>query len=248
MTTYIEIRKDKNLTASALFGVAALLIYSGVIVLIIDGFDLSRLWKLACLGGFIYIPLGILARRARLPAALLGAFLYAAYLTWECFLSVKYGPNLMMEDLFFKALIIVLLLMAVISALKCSMTYKAVTMTLAVALIVSLEFLAHAIWLNSLWKREVLIQAICDANQQARQDMQSKRPRLFELHGENYEDLFSGRHKGPFEIWYAEYHPSIYVMRTSEEKWVETYNQSMELWNLSLSNSTPGKLSQNNYR
>jgi hypothetical protein len=235
----IAIRYDKNVTVSALFGAATLLICWGVINWFITGFELNWLGMLLCFSGFIYIALGVLARWVRLPAALVGATLYAAFLVFECFLGVNHGVNLVTEGFFFKIPIVILLLVAVVSALQCSTAYKVVIMSLVAALIVSLGFLVHALRLNTLWKSEVSVQAIYDGSEQAKQDFQNGRLRLFEFHGENGEDKFSGRHQGQFEIWYAEYHPSVDVQRIPEEKWVETYNQFMKLWNSWPSNSTP---------
>jgi hypothetical protein len=237
----IGIRKDKNATASALFGVATLLIFWGAIGWFIYSAELNWLGMLLCFSGFIYIVLGIVARWVRLPAALVSVILYMAFLVFECYLSVNHGEDLVMTGLIFKIPIVILLLVAVVSALRCSKAYKVVIMSLAAALVVSLGFFTHALWLNSLWKAEVSVQATYEGSEQAKQDFQKGRLRLFEFHGENGEDKFSGRHQGQFEIWYAEYHPSVYVRRISEEKWVETYNQFMKLWSSWPSNSMPSQ-------
>jgi hypothetical protein len=238
----ISIRKDKNMSASALFGVAGLLLFWGAINWFISGAEFNWLGTFLCFSGFIYIALGIVARWFRLPAALFGVILYAAFLVFECYLGVNHGEDLVMTGLFFKIPIVILLLVAVVSALRCSIAYKVVITSLAVAFIISLGFLSHALWLNSLWKTEVSAQAIYDGSEQAKLDFQQGRLRLFEFHGDNGEEKFSGRHQGQFEIWYAEYHPSVYVQRISEEKWVETYNQFMKLWSSWPSNSTLAKV------
>jgi len=238
----ISIRKDKNMSASALFGVATLLIFWGAISWFIYSAELNWLGMLLCLSGFIYIVLGIVARWVRLPAALFGTTLYVAFLVFECYLGVNHGKDLVMTGLFFKIPVVILLLVAMASALRCSTAYKVVIMSLAVALIISFGFFAHALWLNSQWRAEVSAHAIYEGSEQAKQDFKKGRLRLFEFHGENGEDKFSGRHQEQFEIWYAEYHPSVYVERISEEKWVETYNQFMNLWSSRPSNSMSAKV------
>ena len=69
------IRKDKNLTASALFGVAAIQLFIAGIEWFLYGLQFSRFgwidW-LFPLSGVIYIALGIAARRIRLLAAIIG--------------------------------------------------------------------------------------------------------------------------------------------------------------------------------
>jgi hypothetical protein len=136
----------------------------------------------------------------------------------------------------------ILLLVAVATAFRCPRAYKVVIMTLAVALIVSLGFLGHALWLNSFRKREVSVQATYIGWEQAKQDFQKGRLRLFEFHGQNSEDKFSGRHQGPFEIWIAEYEPLLHEEQFSQEQWVEAYNQSMETSVRLTSNAVPAKV------
>ena len=103
------IRKDKNLTASALFGVAAIQLFIAGIEWFLYGLQFSRFgwidW-LFPLSGVIYIALGIAARRIRLLAAIIGGVLYAAF-----FVGL---PDL----LFIKIPVVILLLFAVVSALK----------------------------------------------------------------------------------------------------------------------------------
>lgn len=240
MNIPIGIRKDNNVTASALFGVATLLIFWGAAGWFIFSGELNWLGMLLCSSGVIYIVLGILARWRQLTAALLGIILYAAFLIFECYLSINDGVDLVLAGLFFK-IPIGILLVAAVSPLRCSMSHKAVITSLAVAFVVSLGFLAHALWLNSLWKAEVSVQAVYDGSEQAKRDFYNGRLRLFKFYGENREDRFSGQRQGRFEIWYAEYHPSVYVQRVSEERWVEAYNEFMKLLSSFPSNSTPAK-------
>jgi hypothetical protein len=130
----IGIRNDKNVTASALFDIAALLIFWGAINWFINSAELNWFGTLLCFSGIIYIALGIVARWVRLPAALFGVALYTAFLVFECFLSPDNSEDLVMISLPFKIPIVILLLVAVVSALKCSRIYKVVIMSLAVAL------------------------------------------------------------------------------------------------------------------
>ena len=104
------IRTDKNVTASALFGVAAIQIFiTGVLWLLhagqIGGF--GWLDWLFTFSGAIYIALGIAARRIRLLAAIIGSVLYAAFFVGVSDLAF-----------FFKIPVVILLLVAVVSALK----------------------------------------------------------------------------------------------------------------------------------
>jgi hypothetical protein len=242
MKTPISLRLDKNMTMSALFGAGTLLLFQGGILLFVDSAEMSWLKKLLCFSGVIYFALGLAARRFPLPSALFGIVLYAAFLVFECFLDVNFGVNLLMGGLFFEIPIILLLLIAAISPLKCAQIYKLLIMSLCIALVVSLGLLANVVLMNSLWKTEVLGQAVGESVQQAREDVQKGNLRLYELHGENSEDTFSGQRQGKFEIWYAEYHPSVYVMRISEEKWVETYNEFVKVFSSGPSNSTTASI------
>ena len=103
------IRTDKNVTASALFGVAAVQI---IIVVInwflhggqIDGFAWFD-W-LITFSGAIYIALGIAAIWSRLPAAIMGIVLYAAFFVGISDLLIVMIP------------VVILLLVALVAALK----------------------------------------------------------------------------------------------------------------------------------
>ena len=103
------IRKDKNVTASALFGVAAIQLIIAGIDWFLHGFQFDRFgwidW-LFPLSGVIYIALGIAARRIRLLAAIIGGVLYAAFFVEADLLLIFNIP------------VVILLLVAVISALK----------------------------------------------------------------------------------------------------------------------------------
>ena len=108
------IRKDKNVTASALFGVAAIQILVGAIGLFLYGGELGLLDKVIAFSGGIYIALAIVARWLRVPAALVGAVLYAAFLV----LQASRSMDLLMSGLIFKIPVVILLVVAVVSALR----------------------------------------------------------------------------------------------------------------------------------
>ena len=103
------VRKNKNVTASALFGVAAIQIIMSVINWFLHGGQLDGFtwfdW-LITFSGAIYIALGIAARWIRLPAAILGIVFYAAIFVGISDLLIVMIP------------IVILLLVAVVSALK----------------------------------------------------------------------------------------------------------------------------------
>ena len=104
------IHKDKNVTASALLGVAAIQNLLSGIDWYLHGGEFERFewfdW-LITLSGVVYIALGIAARWIRLPAAILGSVFYAAFFAWISGLMI-----IIMIP------IVVLLLVALVSALK----------------------------------------------------------------------------------------------------------------------------------
>lgn len=108
------IRKDKNVTASALFGVAAIQILIGAIGYFLYSGEMGLLDRIISFSGLIFIALGIAARWIRLPAALIGAALYAAFLLFQASRSM----DLLMSGLIFKIPIVVLLVVAVVFALR----------------------------------------------------------------------------------------------------------------------------------
>ena len=103
------IRTDKNVTASALFGVAAIQIIIAVINWFLHGgqFD-GFAWFdwLIIFSGAIYAALGLAARWNRLPAAIIGSVLYAVIFVGFSDLLIVMIP------------VVILLLVAVVSALK----------------------------------------------------------------------------------------------------------------------------------
>jgi len=103
------IRRDKNVTATALFGVAAIQIIIAVVNWFLHGGQLDGFtwfdW-LITFSGAIYIALGIAARWIRLPAAVIGSVFYAAFFVGISDLLVVMIP------------VVILLLVAVVSALR----------------------------------------------------------------------------------------------------------------------------------
>ena len=104
------IRTEKNVTASALFGVAAIQIFMAGMNWFLHGGQFDRFGWIDWLfpfSGVIYIALGIAARRIRLLAAIIGVVLYAAFFVGISDLLIV-----------FKIPVVILLLVAVVSALK----------------------------------------------------------------------------------------------------------------------------------
>ena len=112
------LRRDKNVTSSALFGVAAIQTVIGSLAYFVYSADLGLLDRIIAFGGAFYIALGIAARWSRLPSAAIGAILYAAYLVFQA----SHSMALLMTGLIFKIPILILLLLAVLFALpqRCS--------------------------------------------------------------------------------------------------------------------------------
>ena len=108
------IHKDKNVTASALFGVAAIQILIGAIGYFVYSGEMGLLDSFISFSGVFYIALGIAARWVRLPAAVIGAVLYAAFLAFQAFRSM----DLLMTGLIFKIPVVILLVVAVVFALR----------------------------------------------------------------------------------------------------------------------------------
>lgn len=114
MSVQTGIRRDKNTTASALFGVAVIQLLVGIGGWYLYSGQLGLFDRIVCFSGAFYILLGIAARWFRFPAALIGALLYAAFLAIQASQSV----DLLMTGLIFKIPIVILLLLALISALR----------------------------------------------------------------------------------------------------------------------------------
>jgi len=109
-----SIRKDKNPTASALFGTAAIQILVAAIGYFVYSGEMGSLDRVISWSGLFYIALGIAARWLRLPAALIGAVLYAAFLGFQASRSM----DLLMSGLIFKIPVVILLIVAVVFAVR----------------------------------------------------------------------------------------------------------------------------------
>ena len=113
----MDVDKDRNVTASALFGAAAIQILAGLFTWGLYGELLRRFqWpdQLFVLSGGFYVLLGFAARWMRRSAAMVGAALYAILLAHQAFRSIdllKSGP-------LFKVPVALLLLVAVGSSLR----------------------------------------------------------------------------------------------------------------------------------
>jgi hypothetical protein len=114
MSTESGIRKDKNPTASSLFGVAALQILVGAFGWYLYSANFGLLDWIITFSGVVYVVLGIVARWNPLPAALTGAILYSLFLAFQAMRSI----GLLMSGLIIKIPIVILLIVAVIAALK----------------------------------------------------------------------------------------------------------------------------------
>lgn len=112
LTSPISLRKNKNVTASALFGVAAIQIIIGTLAYFIYSEELGLLNRIISPSGVFDVALGITAQWLRLSAGIIGAILYAAFPVFQATM------DLLMTGLIFKIPIVVLLIVAVISALR----------------------------------------------------------------------------------------------------------------------------------
>jgi hypothetical protein len=104
---------------------------------------------------------------------------------------------------------------------------KIVITVLAVALLTSLGFLAHALSQIWWWKQEVWGLDGQVAAYRALYDFGAGRLRLFMISGERSDDKFSGTNDGPFQIWFPQYYTAIYPMRYSIEQQVRFYDDKM---------------------
>ena len=114
MSISTGISREKNATASALLGVAAIQIVVGFLGWSVYRDRFGWLDWVIMFSGAIYIVLSIAARWARLPAAVVGAALYATFLLFQASRSV----DLLMTGLIFKIPVVILLLVAILSALR----------------------------------------------------------------------------------------------------------------------------------
>ncbi len=107
---------------------------------------------------------------------------------------------------------------------------RIVTAVLAVALCISLGFLARALSDNFAWKLQVKNLAQYEGVTVARQDFQAGRLRLFVVAGRREVDEFSGTNDGPFDVWFSSYFPEIPAYRCAAETRVAAYDTKMRFW------------------
>ncbi|HUG69511.1 MAG TPA: hypothetical protein VMM76_17300 [Pirellulaceae bacterium] len=102
------------------------------------------------------------------------------------------------------------------------------TVLLSVSLIVALAFIGHGLWRNWLWQQEVFGLVGYYGTVRAEHDFKNGQLRLFELDGEQQDDVSTGRSEGPFEIWNPQYLPVLgYPHRYATEQMVGFYNRRM---------------------
>ena len=114
MSVPTGIRKDKNLTASALCSVAAIQILVGAIGYFLYSQEMGLLDRVIAFSGLLYIALGVSARWVPLRAAVVGVVLYVAFLGFQA----SRGIELLMTGLIFKVQIVVLLVISIVFALR----------------------------------------------------------------------------------------------------------------------------------
>jgi hypothetical protein len=105
---------DKNPTASALFGVAAIQILVGLLGWFMYSPHFGWLDWIVTISGAIYIALAIAARWTRLSAAIVAAALYAVYLGYQASQNI----DLLWGGWIIKVPIVILLLAALIFAIR----------------------------------------------------------------------------------------------------------------------------------
>jgi hypothetical protein len=119
---------------------------------------------------------------------------------------------------------------------------KIVITVLTITFITSLGFLIHSqLWQNSNWKDEIGYLANVQGAEEAEKDFQAGKLKVFVISGGCHEDKFSGTNDGSFEVWTAEYYPSLpWPDRYSTQKKIEAYNLHMRSkykWSLTHTNS-----------
>jgi hypothetical protein len=124
-----------------------------------------------------------------------------------------------------------------------SETLKIIIIVLTIAFIVSLGLLLHSQgWQNSNWKDEVIGLARVHGAEEAKQDFEAGKIRIFVISNEcDYPGKFSGTKDGPFEIWTSEFYPQLpWPYHFSLEQKVEAYNREMRYkynWSLTHTNN-----------
>jgi hypothetical protein len=121
-------------------------------------------------------------------------------------------------------------------------TLKMIVAVLTIALLTLLGFLFHSqFWQNSNWKGEVSYLSNLQGAEEAKKDFEAGKLKVLVISGECHEDKFSGTNDGPFELWTAEYYPSLpWSYRYSTEEKIKSYNivmQSKYKWSLTHTNN-----------
>ncbi len=121
-------------------------------------------------------------------------------------------------------------------------TLKMIIAVLTIVLITSFSLLIHSqLWQNSNWRGEVGYLADIQGAEEANRDFQAGKLKIFVISGECHEDRFSGTNNGPFEVWTAQYYPSLpWPGRYSTEQKIKSYNlvmQSKYHWSLTHTNN-----------
>jgi hypothetical protein len=108
------IRKDKHSVSAALFGVAAIQGVVGLFGWWIHGAFFEPIDWVITFSFAVFVGLALLARRAKIAAAVMGAGLYVVFLSYQGLVSTE----LLKAGLVFKVPICLLLVGAVIVALR----------------------------------------------------------------------------------------------------------------------------------
>jgi hypothetical protein len=106
------IKKDKNPVSSSLFGVAAIQAVVGFLGWSVHSAEFAPIDWIITFSFVIFGALAVLARRSRIPAALIATAIYGAFLLLQASISVQ----LLMAGLIFKIPNIILLIVALIAA------------------------------------------------------------------------------------------------------------------------------------
>jgi hypothetical protein len=78
------------------------------------------------------------------------------------------------------------------------------------------------------WRDQVYGSTGALASRQALDDFRQGRLRLYQLAGESNAAKYTGTNEGPFEVWVADFYPSLgRAHRYAKEQFVEFYNRKM---------------------
>ena len=108
------IKKDKHPVSSALFGVGVIQAVVGFLGWSVHGPKFAPIDWVITFSFLIFIVLAIAARWARVPAAVIAAAIYGAFLLLQASISIQ----LLMAGMIFKIPNVILLLVALVLAFK----------------------------------------------------------------------------------------------------------------------------------